>query len=43
MKANSMNPDQSAEQSVLGPFSLQYMLPKKIRADDKIRNWLEKD
>ena len=34
MEANNMNPDQTApkgEQSDLGPYCLQYMLPMKLK------------
>ena len=36
MKANNMNPDQTApnEQSDLGLYCLQYRLPKKMRGTD---------
>ena len=42
MEANTMNPDQTApwEQSDLGPYCLQYRLPKNIsRVDNKSCDW----
>ena len=34
IEANTMNPDQTAPKSDLGPYCLQYMLPKNINGQE---------
>ena len=46
MGANNVNPDQSAPKPDLGPYCLQYRLPKNTsrqEADEKSRDWQAND